>query len=343
MNNTDIRAKDISVDIGVIGAGSWGTTLALLLNENGHRVTLWEFRPEVAEEMDRRRENFEFLPGIKLPDNIKITSDLQKAVSGMDIILIAVPSHILRSVIARAPGNLTGEALIISATKGLETDSLKRMSEVLAEVWNLPLERIAVLSGPSLSREVIDGVPTTVVIASWLLANAEWAQRIFAAPLFRVYASDDVVGVELGGALKNVIAIAAGISDGLGFGDNAKGALLTRGLSEIARLGIQMGGKPQTFMGLSGMGDLITTCVSNLSRNHQVGYQIGKGMKLRQILDEMLMVAEGVNTTTAALRLSKKYGLQMPIVEVVNQILFEDKDPKQAVGELMLRRLKVED
>ncbi len=331
------------IEVGVVGAGSWGTTLALLLHENGHRITLWEYRPEIAAEMRRRRENFEFLPGVELPVAMNITSDLPQTVSQKQMVLLAVPSHLLRTAIRQVSGELVGDAMALSATKGIETDSLLQMSEVIAEEWKLPQERIGALSGPSLSREVNKGVPTTVVIASQSLANAEWAQRTFASPLFRVYASDDIVGVELGGALKNVIAIAAGISDGLGFGDNAKGALLTRGLSEIARLGVKMGGKPQTFMGLSGMGDLITTCVSDLSRNHHVGYQIGQGKKLKEVLSGMSMVAEGVKTTEAVLRLSRKYELPMPIVEVVYQILFEDKDPRQAVGELMMRRLKVED
>ena len=304
---------------------------------------MWEFRPQIAAEIARRRENFEFLPDVPLPEDMDITSDLKQAVGGRDLILIAVPSHVFRGAISAVGGEDAGDALVVSATKGIESDTLMRMSEVVADQWGLPDDRIAALSGPSLSREVNDGVPTTVVIASTTLDSAKWAQRIFAAPLFRVYAAQDIMGVELGGALKNVIALAAGISDGLGFGDNAKGALLTRGLSEIARLGTRMGGNAQTFMGLSGMGDLITTCVSSLSRNLQVGYALGQGRKLKEILGEMMMVAEGVNTTKAALSLAQKYGFQMPIVEMVHAILFEDMDPQAAVRELMTRRLKVED
>ena len=333
-----------SIDIGIIGAGSWGTTLSLLLHKNGHNVALWEFRPEVASEIARRRENYEFLPGVPLPDDILISSDLAQVAADKDMIVVIVPSHVFRSAISRIGDEIIGESVVVTATKGIESDTLFCMSQVISDVWkNIKAEKIAVLSGPSLSKEVINGIPTTVVIASESLDTAKWVQEVFAAPLFRVYAADDVIGVELGGALKNVIAIAAGIADGLGYGDNAKGALLTRGLSEITRLGIRMGGKPQTFAGLSGMGDLITTCVSNLSRNHFVGYHIGKGKKLREILKEMTMIAEGVNTTKAALNLAHKYGFEMPIVEAVYSILFEDKEPRQAVGELMTRGLKVED
>ena len=340
----NIPSAGHTIDIGVIGAGSWGTTLSLVLHKNGHRVALWEFRPEVAAEIARRRENYEFLPGIPLPDNLLISSDLAQVASGKDMILVVVPSHVLRSAISRIGDDIVGESVVVTATKGIESDTLFRMSQVIADVWhNTKVEKIAALSGPSLSTEVINGIPTTVVIASESLDTAKWVQKKFAAQLFRVYAADDIIGVELGGALKNVIAIAAGIADGLGYGDNAKGALLTRGLSEIARLGIRMGGKPQTFSGLSGMGDLITTCVSSLSRNHYVGYNIGKGKKLSEILDEMTMVAEGVNTARAALNLAHKYGFEMPIVEAVHSILFEDKDPSQAVIELMTRDLKVED
>lgn len=333
-----------SIKVGVIGAGSWGTTLALLLHRSGHQVTLWEFRPEAAKEMSLRRENYEFLPGIELPEAMNITSDLTAAISDKDMILLVIPSHVLRSVLEQISPAKIGDAVVVTATKGIETDTLLRMSEVIHNVWDdFPRERIVIFSGPSLSGEVNAGIPTTVVAACESIGTAQWVQRIFSAPRFRVYASDDVTGVELGGALKNVMAIAAGISDGLGFGDNAKGALLTRGLSEIKRLGLKMGGKEKTFSGLSGMGDLITTCVSNLSRNHTVGYKLGKGLTLHDILGGMLMVAEGVNTTKAALKLSKKMGVEMPIVEAVNSILFEGKPPKVAVSELMLRELKIED
>ncbi len=332
-----------NINIGVLGAGSWGTTLALLLHQNGHDIILWEFRPDVAQEIDRRREVYEFVPGVKLPDNLKVTSDLLKTVSQKDMILVVVPSHVLRSAISGVSGIDIDGAVVVTATKGIEAGTLLRMSEVIADQWKIDMNSIVALSGPSLSREVLDGTPTTVVSACQDLETAKWVQKIFASPLFRVYASDDIVGVELGGALKNVMAIAAGIADGLNFGDNTKGALITRGLSEISRLGMRMGGQPQTFAGLSGMGDLITTCVSTLSRNHTVRYRLGKNEKLEDILKSMNMVAEGINTTKAAIALAKKYNFEMPIVEAVYDILFRKKDPRKAVAELMTRSLKVED
>ena len=341
MPKIDKPTKNIKA--AVLGAGSWGTTLALVLQGNGHDVTLWEFRPDVALEIDRRREVYEFVPGVTLPDDLKVTSDLEQTISDKDMVLIVVPSHVLRGAISNVEGGAIGDAIAVTATKGVEAGTLLRMSEVIADQWGIGMNRIAALSGPSLSKEVLNGVPTTVVSASQDLDTAKWVQKVFAAQLFRVYASEDIVGVELGGALKNVIAIAAGIADGLGFGDNTKGALLTRGLSEISRLGMRMGGEPQTLSGLAGMGDLITTCVSTLSRNHTVGYRLGKGESLQSVLGSMHMVAEGVNTTKAALALAQKYNFEMPIVEAVHQILFEGKPPKQAVIDLMTRTLKVED
>ena len=338
-----IPVKADNLKIGVLGAGSWGTTLALVLHKNDHNITLWEFRPEVAKEIARRREVYEFVPGVILPEEMKVTSDLAEAVSEKDMVLIVVPSHVLRSAISGISGDITGNAIVVTATKGIEAGTLMRMSEVIEDQWGIGMDRIAALSGPSLSKEVLEGVPTTVVSASQSIDTAKWVQKAFAAPRFRVYSSDDIVGVELGGAFKNVFAIAAGIVDGLNFGDNAKGALLTRGLSEMARLGMRMGGQPSTFAGLSGMGDLITTCVSSLSRNHTVGFRLGKGEKLKDILESMHMVAEGVNTTRVALDLSKRYGFEMPIVEAAYAILFEDKPPKSAVADLMKRELKVED
>lgn len=332
-----------NINIGVLGAGSWGTTLALLLHDKGHKVTLWEFRPDVALEIARRREVYEFVPGVILPEDMFITSDMESAVSGKEMVLIVVPSHVMRSAISKVEGKKIGQTVVVTATKGIENGSLLSMSEVIADEWQISLDRIAALSGPSLSKEVLKKSPASVVSASRNLHTAQWVQEVFSTQHFRVYASDDIVGVELGGALKNIIAIAAGIADGLGFGDNTKGAILTRGLSEMARLGMRMGGKPRTFSGLSGMGDLITTCVSTLSRNHYVGFELGKGRKLKDILAGMTMVAEGVNTTKAAMALMKKYGFEMPIVEAVHSILFEDKDPKKAVAELMTRSLKVED
>ena len=332
------------LDIGVLGAGSWGTTLALHLYGLGHRVTLWEFRPDAAERLRGDHENKEFLPGIPLPDTLEITSDLGEACHGKDIWLVVVPSHVVRSVVERMKDLPLDDAIIVTATKGIENRTLYRVTEIFQDTcpqW--PSERIAALSGPSLASEVCMQIPTSVVVASEFLPTAQRVQHAFFSPYLRVYASEDLVGVELGGALKNVIAIAAGICDGLGYGDNTKGALLTRGLAEISRLGMAMGGKRVTFAGLSGMGDLITTCNSPHSRNRHVGEQIGRGRKLQEILDDMVMVAEGVKTSQSAYDLSKRHHIPMPITEEAYYVLFHDKDPRAAVEDLMMRDLKVED
>jgi glycerol-3-phosphate dehydrogenase (NAD(P)+) len=332
------------LSIGVLGAGSWGTTLALHLDGLGHRITLWEFRPEAAAHLRADRENREFLPGVPLPDTLEVTSDLHEACAGKDIWLVVVPSHVVRSVVERTKDIPLNDAVVVSATKGIENKTLFRVSEIFQETcpdWSV--ERIAALSGPSLAREVCAQIPTSVVVASEFLPTAQRVQHAFFSPYLRVYASEDIVGVELGGALKNVIALAAGICDGLGYGNNTKGALLTRGLTEITRLGTAMGGKLVTFAGLSGMGDLITTCNSRYSRNRYVGEEIGKGRRLKDILAEMVMVAEGIRTSQSAYDLSKRYDIPMPITEEVWQVLFQDKDPRDAVEDLMMRELKVED
>jgi len=331
--------------IAVLGAGSWGTTLALMLAKTGRSVTLWEFRPDAVKKMARMRENKEFLPGHPFPPQLEMTGDIHEATAGADFILMVVPSHGMRSTAARMTEGPPADCTVISATKGIEQDSLMRMTEVLSDVWGDRLDpsRMAALSGPSLADEVVMGVPTTVVAASTNLETANRVQKLLSGERFRVYATDDVVGVELGGSLKNVVAIAAGLVDGLGFGDNTKGALLTRGLVEISRLGVKLGGKPSTFAGLSGMGDLITTCISRHSRNRYVGEEIGRGRKLKDVLAGMVMVAEGVKTTTSAYALGQREGIEMPITEQVHRILFEDADPLKATIELMTRRLKVED
>jgi glycerol-3-phosphate dehydrogenase (NAD(P)+) len=333
-----------SLHIGVLGAGAWGTTLALHLHSLGHRITLWEFRLEAALKLRKDKENKEFLPGFPLPDSLEITSDLAEACRDKDIWLVVVPSHVVRSVVEKMKNLPLNQSIIVSATKGIENDTLLRVTEIFRNCcphWSI--DRIAALSGPSLSREVCLQIPTSVVVASEHLPTAQQVQHAFFSPYLRVYASEDVIGVELGGALKNVIALAAGISDGLGYGNNTKGALLTRGLVEITRLGMALGGKRETFAGLSGMGDLITTCNSPYSRNRTVGEQIGRGRKLEDILKEMVMVAEGVRTSKSALGLSKRYDIPMPITEEVNYVLFQGKDPRQAVEDLMMRELKVED
>jgi len=330
--------------ITIIGAGSWGTALAVHLNRNNCRISLWEFRPAVAEELRRRRENVELLPGIEIPASIKISSKLENLLSDrVEMLLFVVPSHVLRQVARTVAPLITDAPLVVSAVKGIENATCKRMSEVLRE--ELPdavARRIVVLSGPSHAEEVSRQIPTSVVVASYDREVAETVQNVFISPRFRVYTNDDVVGVELGGALKNIIAIAAGISDGLGFGDNAKGALLTRGLTEITRLGISMGAEAITFAGLSGVGDLVTTCMSRFSRNRYVGEEIGKGKPPSEVLEGMVMVAEGVMTTKAAYELARRHHVEMPITNEVHAVLFEDKDPAQAVADLMMRSAKAE-
>ena len=329
----------------VLGAGSWGTTLALMLAKRGNRVSLWEFRPDAVKLMEHERENKEFLPGHPFPHNLEITSDINQAVTAAEYILMVVPSHVFRSAAARLTNGPGKGMTVISAAKGVEQGSLMRMSEVLGDVWGDKFDpgMFAVLSGPSHAEEVVMGLPSSAVAASVGIETAHRVQKLLSGERFRIYSSDDVVGVELGGSLKNVVAIAAGLADGLGFGDNTKGALLTRGLAEISRLGVKLGGKPSTFAGLSGMGDLITTCCSRHSRNRYVGEQIGLGRTLKDVLAGMVMVAEGVRTTASAYALGQREGIEMPITEQVHRILFEDADPLKATMELMSRRLKVED
>lgn len=330
--------------IGVIGAGSWGTALAKLLDENGHRVTMWEFRADAAERLLQQRENTEFLPGVPLPTSLEITNDLEEACHKKQIIVIAVPSHVVREVavkISSFPDK--DETIFVNVAKGIENETLMRMSEVLKDAipW-LHDNTIVTLSGPSHAEEVSRNIPTAIVAASTNLTAAKYIQETFMNAVLRVYTNTDILGVELGGALKNVIAIAAGICDGAGFGDNTKAALQPRGLVEMARLGTAMGAKPETFAGLSGMGDLIVTCMSKHSRNRYVGEQIGRGRKLTEILSTMTMVAEGVKTTRSARQLSRNYQIEMPITDQVYQILFEDKDTRLALEELMMREPKQE-
>ncbi len=331
--------------IAVLGAGSWGTTLALHLVGLGHRVCMWEFRPDAVYRLESDRENKEFLPGHPFPANLQVTGEIKGALEGAEICLFVVPSHAVRSTARRLIDYIPSDVLTISATKGIEQGTLMRMSQVIEDVWgdHFKLENFVALTGPSHAEEVVLGLPTSVVSTSINLDTAKRIQKLMSSERFRVYAHDDLVGAELGGSLKNVIAIAAGISSGLGFGDNTIGALLTRGLAEISRLGQHFGGNGATFAGLSGMGDMITTCCSRHSRNRYVGEQIGKGRKLQEILDGMVMVAEGVRTTASAWALAQREGIVMPITEQVHSILFENADPMQATIELMTRKLKLED
>ncbi|MBN1780492.1 NAD(P)H-dependent glycerol-3-phosphate dehydrogenase [bacterium] len=331
-------------DIGVLGAGGWGTALALTLEQNGHHVTLWEFDPEAAGRLADVRENIHFLPGIRIPKRIVITHELDRAVRDKAFIVIALPSHVVRSVTEKIRPLVSAGSVLISGSKGIENRTWKRMSEILGEgIQETGRDGIVVLSGPSHAEELARKNPTVVVAASDNEEASGQVQQIFMNPFFRLYTSTDVTGVELGGALKNVIAIAAGIVDGLELGDNLKAALINRGLVEMTRLGSVLGADPLTFAGLSGMGDLIVTCTSRHSRNRYVGEQIGRGKTLKQVLSGMIMVAEGVRTTQSALDLANHHRIEMPITQEVFQVLFDDKDPRQAVTDLMTRDAKPED
>ncbi|HZG70321.1 MAG TPA: NAD(P)H-dependent glycerol-3-phosphate dehydrogenase [Chondromyces sp.] len=324
--------------IAVIGAGSWGTALAMVLADNGHEVRLWGKNEKQIEEINMKRTNEKYLPGIKLPDNICGLSDLPSALKEVETIILAVPTKAIREVIGKIREFQQEPLTIVHVSKGIEPDSLLRISEMIEE--EMPqhlLHHVMVLSGPSHAEEVSLRHPTTVTVSSENIQAAEKVQDLFMNQHFRVYTNPDVIGVEIGGALKNIIALAAGISDGLGYGDNAKAALITRGLAEIARLGTKMGANPLTFSGLAGIGDLIVTCTSVHSRNWRAGNMLGKGKKLEEVLENMGMVVEGVRTTKAAYQLSKKYEVKMPIAHALYEVLFNGKEPKAAVDELMAR------
>lgn len=331
------------MNIGVIGAGSWGTTLAHLLAKKGHGVTLWAYESDLVERMRQTRENDLFLPDVKLAPGLGFTSDLAEAARGRELLLLVPPSQVMRKVMEQAVPHLDEGTLVVSASKGIENDTLMTMSEVLGEV--LPpscRDRLAFLSGPSFAREVSADMPTAVVAAAADRGVAEQVQEVFSTENFRVYTNRDVVGVELGGSLKNVMALAAGVSDGLGFGCNTRAALITRGLAEMTRMGQALGADAATFSGLAGMGDLVLTCTGDLSRNRSVGMELGRGRKLKDILSEMKMVAEGVKTTLSAYQLASRLGVEVPITEQMYLILYQDKDPRQAVVDLMMRELKAE-
>lgn len=329
--------------ISILGAGSWGTTLAILLENNGHDVTLWEYKKDYAKYLFKHRENKVFLPGIPIPKSIHITYQLNEAVENQHIIVLAIPTQFIRSVVKKFPRINFLNTTIVSVAKGIEKDSHFTVHKILLdELPEIPIENIGVLSGPSHAEEVSRKIPTAVVAASENLETAKLIQAAFMNSYFRVYSSTDIIGVELGGALKNVIAIGAGIIDGSKFGDNTKAAIMTRGIAEISRLGIAMGANPQTFSGLSGMGDLIVTCMSRHSRNRYVGEQIGSGNKLKNILKRMEMVAEGVETSRSVYLLAEKFNVDVPISKAVYQILFEEKDPIKITYDLMTREMKSE-
>lgn len=321
--------------VSFLGAGSWGTALAILCANNGHKVTLWS---KVASEIEMLRENREHvdrLPGVKLPDSIVIEEDLEKACTDQDILVCSVASPFVRSTAQEAKPFIKDKQIIVNVGKGIEENTLMTLCEILED--ELPMADVAVLSGPSHAEEVSKGIPTTVVVGAKSEKTALFVQDVFMGGSFRVYTSPDMVGIELGGALKNVIALAAGILDGMGLGDNTKAALMTRGIVEIARLGVELGGKMETFCGLSGIGDLIVTCTSTHSRNHNCGYLLGQGKTLAEAKEEIKQVIEGVNCAKAAMKLANKHHVTMPIVEQINAILFSDKSAEQAMKDLLVR------
>lgn len=324
--------------VAVVGSGSWGTALSVVLADNGYDVLLWSRRKEIADEINQDHTNETYLPGVSLPDKIFASEDLQKIVKGQTAIFVVLPSSVFRETVRRMAPFVSDDAIVIHATKGFDPAHYERMSEVLLkELPHLHKGQIAVISGPSHAEEVSRRMPTTVVAASSSKKTAEKVQDILMNHVFRVYTNPDVIGTELGGALKNIIALGCGMSDGLGYGDNAKAALMTRGLTEIVRLGVRLGAAPLTFSGLAGVGDLVVTCTSKHSRNWRAGYMLGQGQKLDDVLGKMKMVVEGVRTTQIACRLAEQHEVDMPITRAIYQVLFEGKHPSQAVDDLMGR------
>ncbi len=326
--------------IGVIGAGSWGIALSVLLSNNGHGVKVWSIIEEEIKMLNEHHEHKDKLPGVILSDKITFTTELREAVEGMDLLVMAVPSPFVRKTAASLKPLVSDGQIIVNVAKGIEENTLMTLSQIIEE--EVPQAEVTVLSGPSHAEEVGRGIPTTIVVGAKNKNTAEYIQNIFMSEVFRVYISPDVLGIELGAALKNVVALAAGIADGLGYGDNTKAALITRGITEIARLGMAMGGKFETFCGLSGIGDLIVTCASMHSRNRRAGILIGQGKTMDEAMQEVKMVVEGVYSAKAALGLSKKYGVQIPIIEQVNQVLFENKPASETMKDLMTRDKKSE-
>lgn len=325
--------------VSILGGGSWGIALAVLLHKNGHKVTVWSaLEPEI--EMLMENHEHKMLPGVKLPEDILFTMDEQEAVEGQDLLVMAVASSFTRRTAKRFAKLVVPGQKILNVAKGIEEESLMTLSEIIEQ--EIPQADVAVLSGPSHAEEVGRGIPTTIVVGAKSKATAEYIQNLFMNEVFRVYISPDILGMELGGALKNVVALAAGIADGLGYGDNTKAALITRGITEIARLGTAMGGRFETFCGLTGIGDLIVTCASMHSRNRRAGILIGQGRTMEEAMAEVQMVVEGVYSAKAAMGLARKYDVQLPIIEQVNEVLFEGKSADSAVKDLMLRDKKVE-
>lgn len=327
-------------NVGILGAGSWGTALSLLLHDNGHKVTIWSIDEKEVKMLSEKREHELKLPGIRLPEDMVITGNLEDAVREKDFLVLAVPSPFTRSTARNMREYVSQGQIIVNVAKGIEESTLMTLSAQIEE--EIPQADVAVLSGPSHAEEVGRRMPTTCVVGARSKKTAEYLQSMFINRVFRVYTSPDILGIELGGSLKNVIALAAGIADGLGYGDNTKAALITRGIAEIARLGVRMGGKIESFTGLTGIGDLIVTCASVHSRNRKAGYLIGQGKTMQEAMDEVKMVVEGVYSAKAAAKLAKKYQISMPIVDEVNAVLFEGKNPAQAVDDLMQRESRSE-
>ena len=328
--------------ISVIGSGGWGIALAILLHENGHNLTIWSFDKKEVEELKETKQNKAKLPNIVISNDIEVTNDLKEAVSDKDILVLAVPSKAIRSVSKSLKNIIKDNQIIVNVAKGLEEDTLKTMTDIIEEELKEKNPQVAVLSGPSHAEEVGKGIPTTCVVSAHNKELTLYLQNIFMNPSFRVYTSPDMIGVEIGGALKNVIALAAGIADGLNYGDNTKAALITRGIKEISTLGVAMGGEQSTFYGLTGLGDLIVTCASMHSRNRRAGILLGQGKTLDEAIKEVNMVVEGVYSAKSALMAAKKYNVEIPIIEQVNAVLFENKNAAEAVNELMIRDKKLE-
>ncbi|MCL4586042.1 NAD(P)H-dependent glycerol-3-phosphate dehydrogenase [Fusobacterium animalis] len=328
--------------ISVIGSGGWGIALTILLHKNGHNLTIWSFDKKEAEELKKTRQNKTKLPNILLPEDVKVTDDLREAVDDKDILILAVPSKAIRSVSKSLKNIIKDNQIIVNVAKGLEEDTLKTMTDIIEEELKDKNPKVAVLSGPSHAEEVGRGIPTTCVVSAHNKELTLYLQNIFMNPSFRVYTSPDMLGVEIGGALKNVIALAAGIADGLNYGDNTKAALITRGIKEISSLGVAIGGEQSTFYGLTGLGDLIVTCASMHSRNRRAGILLGQGKTLDEAIKEVNMVVEGVYSAKSALMAAKKYNVEIPIIEQVNAVLFENKNAAEAVNELMIRDKKLE-
>jgi glycerol-3-phosphate dehydrogenase (NAD(P)+) len=328
------------MNIGIIGAGSWGTAISIVLASKDYDIKIWDRDSELIADMRLRGENKKYLPGVIMPNNITPVDTIDECVNARDVIVMAVPSHAVRNVCEAIKKLINRELVIVNLAKGIENGSHKRISEVIEEFY--PNNRIAVLSGPSHAEEVSKDIPTTVVASAKTKETAEFVQDVFSTPKFRIYTNPDMIGVELGGAVKNIIALAAGITDGLGYGDNTKAALMTRGITEITRLGVALGAQPLTFAGLSGIGDLIVTCTSMHSRNRRAGILIGQGKSIDEAIKEVKMVVEGINTTKSTYELSKKIGIEMPITNELYLTLFEGKDPRTAVNDLMLRDQKHE-